>query len=290
MDHPATGLSSLGTWLRLGRVSNLPTVWSNVLAGACLAGLDSSWALALLLPAVSLFYVAGMFLNDACDVRIDAMERPERPIPSGQVTRVAVAGAAVAMMAAGFALISPLGLAAQGCAVGLCVTIVAYDLYHKGNPLSPVVMGACRAGVYLLAAAAIMGNLWGGIDLAGWAALALLAYVAGLTYAARQENMAQFENAWPLAMLALPVLYLATCANAPALAFLLAFVIWLAHGLRLLLVPTARDIRRAVGALIAGISLFDATVIANAGHPLIALVAVGAFGLTLAAHRKVAGT
>ena len=28
----------LSVWLRLGRVSNLPTVWSNVLAGLALVG------------------------------------------------------------------------------------------------------------------------------------------------------------------------------------------------------------------------------------------------------------
>lgn len=286
MDNPATGLNNLGVLLRLGRVSNLPTVWSNLLAGACLAGMGATWTLALLLPAVSLFYGAGMFLNDACDAQVDAVERPERPIPSGQVTIAAVACAAIGMMAAGLALLLPLGLAPLGWAAGLCTAIVAYDLYHKGNPASPVLMGACRALVYLLAAAA-MG---GGLADAGAAAFSLLAYVAGLTYAARQENLARIENAWPLAMLALPVLYLASVSDLPAFIFLLALLAWLAHGLRLLLVPAVRDIRRAVGALIAGISLLDATVIASTGHPLLALLAVAAFGLTLAAHRKIAGT
>ena len=32
-----------------------------------------------------MFYIGGMYLNDAFDRDIDARERPERPIPSGHV-------------------------------------------------------------------------------------------------------------------------------------------------------------------------------------------------------------
>ena len=67
--------------LRLGRISNLPTVWTNVLTGAVLAagvGEALSGKLPLLLIALSLFYVGGMFLNDAFDAEFDAKNRPEQ--------------------------------------------------------------------------------------------------------------------------------------------------------------------------------------------------------------------
>jgi len=74
----------LQTALTLGRVSNLPTVWTNTLAGALLAGArDLGAEFALVVLAFSLFYTGGMFLNDAFDAPWDARERPERPIPSG---------------------------------------------------------------------------------------------------------------------------------------------------------------------------------------------------------------
>ena len=71
--------------LRLGRVSNLPTVWTNTLAGIVLAGgrIERCPHRCPLLVALSLFYIAGMYLNDAFDAGIDARERPERPIPVG---------------------------------------------------------------------------------------------------------------------------------------------------------------------------------------------------------------
>src|SRR5919106_4234732 len=106
------------TWqvaLRLGRVSNLPTVWINTLTGIVLAGgaLASPLTLPLLL-AFSLFYVGGMYLNDAFDARIDAIERPERPIPSGAISARAVFAAGFAMLAAGVLLLLWVGYGPAG--------------------------------------------------------------------------------------------------------------------------------------------------------------------------------
>lgn len=95
---------SLSVALRLGRVSNLPTVWSNSLTGIVLAGGDPRDPRSgFLLLAFTLFYVAGMFLNDAFDRNIDAVERPERPIPSGQVSSNTVFVAGFAMLVAALA-------------------------------------------------------------------------------------------------------------------------------------------------------------------------------------------
>jgi hypothetical protein len=73
----------VATLLRLGRVSNLPTVWTNVLAGAVLSGGDwRNWRLGLMLVAMSSFYVGGMYLNDyfgtADSVRPDLGGRSRR--------------------------------------------------------------------------------------------------------------------------------------------------------------------------------------------------------------------
>src|SRR2546425_8066153 len=83
----AYAMARPGRWLiylRLGRISNLPTVWTNVAAGIVLAGgTPAAGMLVVLATALSLFYVGGMFLNDAFDRAVDARERPERPIPAG---------------------------------------------------------------------------------------------------------------------------------------------------------------------------------------------------------------
>src|SRR5579872_5947815 len=78
--------SRFRTFLILGRVSNLPTVWSNCLAGWLLNGGGSWRRFALLCLGISCLYVGGMFLNDAFDSEFDAQHRPERPIPSGAIS------------------------------------------------------------------------------------------------------------------------------------------------------------------------------------------------------------
>jgi 4-hydroxybenzoate polyprenyltransferase len=50
------------------------------------------------------------------------------------------------------------------------------------------------------------------------------------------------------------------------------------------------SIKKAVGSLIAGIALVDAMLIASKGSIALSFVAMAMFGVTLALHRRVAGT
>ena len=292
-----SGSQGLTPYLLLGRVSNLPTVWTNTLAGATLAGAAvGPDRLTLLAVAFSLLYTGGMYLNDAFDRDIDRRERPERPIPSGRVRAGSVFAIGFALLAVGVltvaaAALGPAGggLAAVVSGVLLAGVITAYDAWHKANPLSPVVMGLCRVLVYLTAALAVAGRIgpavWGG-------AAVVLCYLIGLTYVAKQENLTEVRNLWPLAFLGAPFLYAWRSlldAGAGAV-FYLAFLGWVVFAVSLLVRPGRRDIRRAVVSLIAGISLLDALLIAGAGDPVRALWAAAGFALTLALQRWVPGT
>jgi len=284
--------------LQLGRVSNLPTVWTNVLAGVVLAGgAPDDGRVPWLLAALSLCYVAGMFLNDAFDRDFDARHRPERPIPSGAVSATAVSGAGFGMLAAGVAMLAWVGF---GCAdgtgwrpvaagLGLAAAIVYYDWHHKANRLSPVVMGLCRMLVYVTAACAIARAPPAQVFLLG---LLLLSYLVGLTYVAKQEHLERVSNLWPLAFLALPMLwgFAATMRVAMAFPFALVLAAWVLYSLSLLRRRRAGDVPRAVGHLLAGICLWDALVIAVAGRPSIAAIALVLFIVTLLAQRFVAPT
>ena len=77
-------MKALRAWLILGRVSNLPTVWTNVLVAWLLSGGAFTWSAALswMLAGASLLYVGGTTLNDFFDVAFDREFRKERPIPS----------------------------------------------------------------------------------------------------------------------------------------------------------------------------------------------------------------
>lgn len=278
--------------LQLGRVSNLPTVWTNALAAVVLVGAGIGDARVwLLLVAMSLFYVGGMYLNDAFDADIDAIERPERPIPSGAVSRATVYAAGSSMLVAGIVLVQVAapGIWPLASSLALAAMIVFYNWHHKANPLSPFVMGLCRVLVYttcgLCFAAVLPGALWLG-------ALVLLCYLIGLTYVAKQENFGRVENLWPLAFLAAPLLFgLAHIAATPVtLLFVVGLAAWIVYAIRLVQRRQPGDIPRAVVSLIAGISLLDALLIASAGDIATALVAVAGFALTLFLQRYVSGT
>jgi 4-hydroxybenzoate polyprenyltransferase len=291
MTTAARAPALVATLLKLGRVSNLPTVWTNVLAAAVLSGGDwRNWRLGLMLVAMSSFYVGGMYLNDYFDRAIDGRERPERPIPSGHISAHAVAAIGFCLIGAGAIATAAMGPAAAAMAALLAISIVAYDLHHKANPFAPVVMGACRALVYGATAAVLSG----GVSIfVAVAAVAIAAFVAGLTYAARQESLDKVGNLWPLALLAAPMLVAIGVfrQGLGATAIYLLLAVWIAAAVYLLARrPVAGSVSRAVGWLIAGISLCDAAILASTGAIMPALAAIGGFVLTLVAQKYVPGT
>jgi len=192
------------------------------------------------------------------------------------------------MLVVAVALLTLFGRAAGLVGVLLAVAILIYDAFHKENPLAPVIMGGCRALVYLAAAAAL-----GPGSLPVLPALALLAYVAGLTYAARQEALDRIGNLWPLLLLAAPVALAAGALTGGILpALILALLVGCIGGAIFLLArrPMPGAVPRAVGLLIAGISLVDAAFLASIGALGPALLAVAGFAATLALQRHVPGT
>jgi hypothetical protein len=286
------------THIRLGRVSNLPTVWTNVLAGTVLAGRPlEAGTLAALILSLSLFYVGGMYLNDAFDREIDAHERPERPIPSGLISAREVFSIGFGMLAA--AVLVLVGVSVRraplpnwlpvASGIALAAVITYYDAVHKRDPLSPLVMGFCRVLIYVIAAVAVAGALPGRVVAA---AAVLLSYLIGLTYVAKQETLAEYRNLWPLAFLFAPFAYAApSVAREPVAALIyVGFLVWVAYAISLLVRRGRANIPRSVISFIAGISLLDALLIAGAGRPALAAGAVGGFGLTLAGQRWVRGT
>jgi 4-hydroxybenzoate polyprenyltransferase len=207
----------LRPWLELARISNLPTVWTNILAGWLLAGGGRGWRgeqfqwwqdsrLIWLLLGGSLLYTGGMILNDAADVKFDREHRQERPIPSGKVTARTAWTVGLLMLLLGWAL-ALWGFSNFYITLGLVACILFYDLYHKPWAGAVWVMGACRTLLVWMAGSALTGDFTAGeqsliqpTEGNGWYAaqyapsgilipgLALGAYIVGLTLVARMEG------------------------------------------------------------------------------------------------------
>ena len=254
------------TLLDLGRVSNLPTVWSNCLAGWLLGGAGSGWRFMALCLGATCLYVAGMFLNDAFDIEFDREFRRERPIPSGRITLDEVWRWGFGWLGAGTVILVLLGQTTGALTAILLLCIVLYDAIHKHVGLSPLLMATCRFFLYLVAASAAGRGVTG---LAVWSAFALAAYVVGLSYLARQESTRGALNSWPCSLLVAPIV-LALLVNVneyrhPALLLCAMLGLWIVRCVRHAFMVSEPNIGRAVGGLLAGIVLVDLLAVAGGG-------------------------
>ncbi|PNY80868.1 UbiA family prenyltransferase [Deinococcus koreensis] len=272
--------------LSLARISNSPTVLTNVLAGAALVG-GGGLRMGLVAVAMVLFYTAGMYLNDLLDLNLDRRERPERPLPSGLIPVNEAWVVTAALFGVGGVLLALAGGGAFISGLVLAALIVLYDAWHKTNPLSPVIMAATRALVYVTAALTFTSAP--GSALTVWAGL-LAAYIIGLTYLAKTENRPGMARYWPVALMAAPVVYaLVGAFSWPVGLIALGLAAWIARCLSFVY-GKQRNVGAAIGRLIAGVCLLDAVVLASVGAWAWLPVALAAFLLTLWWQRHIKGT
>lgn len=278
-------------WLELARISNLPTVWTNVTAGWLLAGCDlGNPQLLWMLAAGSLLYTGGMILNDAADVRFDREHRKERPIPSGRVSAVAAWSMGLGMLALGWYLAVFLGTASWEITTALVCCILFYDLYHKPWAGAVWVMGMCRVLLMLMPSSAPI--LSATCKVPSWTsaifpALALGAYIVGLTMVARLEakrsSASKLELWFSLFLLSCPgllgllilfplgsmkpVFILADFTPLIPLVIIGVFALWVLFAMHIMR-QGGPAIGRAVGLLLAGIPIVDAMAVGQVSLPL----------------------
>lgn len=136
--------------LELVRAPAALSVPGDTMAGAAVAGRRAKPGLA---AASVLLYWAGMALNDWSDRELDAVERPERPIPSGRISPTGALGIAVGLTGAGVAAAAIFGGRRAFALAGLLAGAVwAYDLRLKHTKAGPAAMAACRTLDVLLGA------------------------------------------------------------------------------------------------------------------------------------------
>lgn len=290
-------------WLELVRLSNAPTVATNVLTGVAI-GLASFSAdhetnrslaidLPLLIAAMLAMYAGGMALNDALDRETDARERPSRPIPSGRITPRAAFTLAALLLGVGPLLIARHGVVPLVFALALLSAIILYNMLHARWAGSVMLMGACRALVVITSATAIAWPArW---VLLGPLAFMVFAYIIALSLVARHEAQpqprARFLLGWLLPFFALlPIAVVRPDAWTPwPIVIGALLLVWLVTSFRhLRALPPA--VPRAVMAWIAALALMDALVLSLLDEPGLALLAVGCFLLTISGHRRIAGS
>lgn len=285
--------------LRLGRIPNVFTAVANVVAGAMLArGGHVELGDLALAAASACLYLAGMVLNDFFDRDIDALERPERPIPSGEVTPGTALALGTALMGGGIGLAAWFSPTAGAVAAALACAILLYDGALKSSPLGPVAMGACRflnvcLGLSVLGGAA-PPERWMWI-----APLTMGAYTTAITILARDEvagtSRARARECSLFIAGVLVAALVALVVSSPAshlggflwLAPFAGFVAWQLKGLLgpLCAEPSPARVGRAIGGGILLMPAIDAAMVAAGGWPEAALWVVALILPTLALKR-----
>ena len=255
------------------RPANIVTAHADILAGYAAAAVNEPAHLIQLLVATTGLYGGGVVFNDVFDAKLDSIERPERPIPSGIVSLSDAGWLGGLLLMAGVTaatFCSPLsGLVALATAG----SALLYDSVGKHHSiLGPLNMGLCR-GLNLLLGLTAAGTL----PLAHMpVALVTLCYIAGITSLSRGEVSGGTQTAAAISAtwlaLALVVLVLLVSLDghyalyaAPFFALLLYRIggpFWRAfHSLG------APDIRSAVKAGVLSLIVLDAGLAALFGGP-----------------------
>lgn len=244
--------------LVLGRASNLPTVWSNCLVAFVLGGGDPWAELTPILIGATLFYLGGMYLNDAFDVGFDRQFCQERPIPSGAISERTVWILGAGQLFLGFICFSVLSHVPLSLSLLMVSTILVYNALHKAVSYSPVLMSLCRLVLFLCVATIGQAGITG---IALWSAIALAGYIIGLSYVARRESTGGLIAFWPCLLLVFPAVLTLLVNDGPhrgsGLLMVIGFAAWILHCLRHIYWSAQPNIGRAVSHLLAGIVIVD---------------------------------
>ncbi|TGK87732.1 polyprenyltransferase [Leptospira noumeaensis] len=143
---------NLKAYFTLLRPANLVTAVADILAGMAIVGFvwKNNTPVFLLVSTICL-YGGGVVLNDYFDTNIDTKERPERPIPSGKVSRTSalIFGSILLCFGVGFAFFYH--IQSGWIAFVIVLLVLTYNRFAKHSSIfGPIVMGMCRGGNLIL--------------------------------------------------------------------------------------------------------------------------------------------
>ena len=177
-------------YLQLMRPANLVTAIADILAGLSLSkfifSTDTLSIQTIILLCISTvgLYGGGVVFNDVFDAELDAIERPERAIPSGKVSKQNATILGVLLLGIGIFCASMVSFESMIIAFLVAVLALVYDKFGKHHAfLGPINMGLCRGGNLLLGMSVMMSSLqefW-------WIGIIPVLYIAAITMVSRGE-------------------------------------------------------------------------------------------------------
>jgi 4-hydroxybenzoate polyprenyltransferase len=254
--------TSLTSWLQLIRLPAGFSVVSNVLVAHTLAthGVIQWNGLVFTLIASLCLYYGGMVLNDCFDYSEDCRERPQRPLPSQQVTLNTAWMVGCVLMLLGCLSAALVNQRMLVVSVVLALLIVVYDSNRLPAWFRAITMGLCRYVNWLLAMAVLPLSA-SSILLP----LPVFCYVVGLTRLSQVEmtEASRFRVYELLFILMFPLVILIALAKFSVLSVIVMIVLggyYLSLILPLLNPHTPAQVQQTVGRLVFGLMPLDAAI------------------------------
>ncbi len=181
----------IAAYLRIARPPNIITAISDIIAGFAIAGvlfqpsmelLGESMIL-LLLATIGL-YGGGIVFNDVFDLEEDKINRPERVLPSGQLSKRQAVIFGTGLFS--FGVVFAFAASTSSGLIAILITVLAlgYDKYGKHHSfLGPINMGLCRS-MNLFLGMSIVGDRISEFWFIGFIPLA---FVAAITLVGQKE-------------------------------------------------------------------------------------------------------
>jgi geranylgeranylglycerol-phosphate geranylgeranyltransferase len=164
-NAPASVFSAAGliALIRLSRPHNGLITAASVGVGALVADASDWTAVAWAALSAALVAGAGNVFNDVCDLEIDRINRPDRPLPVGLVSRAVARAWALLLTLAGIGAGAAVSTAAATIAAAVVLVLAVYSLYLKRTPLWGNICVAAVAAIafpYGALAAGHWGRVW----------------------------------------------------------------------------------------------------------------------------------
>ncbi len=154
----------IGAYASLSRPVNVAITFVSIPLASVLSGGGPQEWLPMLLGAVSGALVAAgaNAINDAFDVEIDRINRPDRAIPCGALTVAQARGFWTVVSAAAVLLSAFINALSCGIVVGAIVLLYLYSARLKGTPLTGNLVVGFMTGMAFVFGGGVVGNAaWG---------------------------------------------------------------------------------------------------------------------------------
>lgn len=255
-------------FIRLMRLANVVTAVADVLAGIAISGYFTSSEdyLPVLLLCISTvgLYSGGIIFNDVFDAGLDAIERPERPIPSGMISLAEATVFGALFFGIGVGAAALFQTESLLIAILIVLACLTYNRWAKHYTVwGPINMGLCR-GLNLMLGMSIltyqMENWW-------FLGLIPLIYIASITIISRGEVHGGSRKMLRIAAVLYAVVIISILAVSASmqhfeltLIFLIPFMLMIFKPLLVAFkLPSAENIGKAVKAGVIALILLNAS-------------------------------